>query len=496
MDDEREVKFERRRSSADPADKAVDLVERSKLVFLREAIEELRAGQARYDVAQEFAKTRQNRTLLVPGIMAGLILLFVAGAVALTVYIQKSINSIRVDIQDFEDVNLREVLDQAKNLEADMQAALREKEGLANELDGQVQGIRAAAQQRIDLLANENLTPEERDRRVEAIRAQEGREVRAAELEYGGKIAAVNTRLEELQARRDQFDARQLEQAREREEVLNNQRLIYERQLAEQKKFYEDRVARLTADFQAQARDLRAFHNNFVAGMSRKHEEAIQALTARYNPTFTDPALRALVEAPVDAAALKQSSLADYRELLGERGIIRPNAYRALRTRLAEYQALIGALKKVPYLNSIPPALGQLEARNLALVRDLEGIWGGLADVVADQAATIAQQASAMEKQDSRIGEFTHALDSLVKLNRENGYILDARDPAGIVVYVDRAREIAPGTLGYVFRRDDQMIAVVRFVEVGDTERVSLVRLAGEEPIQPFDKVLIQVQSE
>ncbi len=488
MDDEREITIRVGRSPR-PGGEPDDRIEKSKLVFLRELADEFRREQAYYDVGREFARTRQNRSFLVPGVVLGLLVLLSAGALALTFNIQRNIDNIRVDIRDFEDVNLREVLDQVKNLETDMQSALREKEALAVERDNRLQVIHADALRRIDLLANENLSEDERLQRVQSIRAREGREVRAVEGEYAPKRAALDKKVNEIQSRRDQYDARQLEQAREREEILNNQRKLFEHQLDQQKQFYESRIAKLVADYQAQIRDLRAFHETFVSGMRKKHEQETRDLVARYNPVFTDPALRALVEAPLGRSAPPGPGLADYRELLGREGVISRDGYQAIRRKLAEYRLVVGALKKVPYLNSVPPALDQLEARNLELLRELESIWSGLAEVVVAREATIAKQAA-------RIEEFGYAMESLVKANGENGYILDPRDPADMAVFVDRVRDIAPGTLGFVFRRDDLFIGVIRFTEAGERLRAALVRLEGKESIQPFDKVLIQAQSE
>ena len=488
MDDEREIAVRGARSPR-PEGEPADPVEKSKRVFLREVADELQREQVYYDVGREFARTRKNRSFLVPGVVLALFVLLAGGALLFTLGIQRRIDGIRVDIRDFEDVNLREVLDQVKNLEADMQSALREKEGLANEHDLRLQTIQSGAQRRIDLLVNDNLSEGERSRRVESIRSQERREVRTAEGEHAPRLVALDTRIREIQARREQYDAREMEQAKEREQILNNQRLLFDHQMGEQKQFYEGRMAKLVADYQVQVRDLRSFHETFVNGMRGKHEQETRDLIARYNPAFTDPALKALIEAPVDRAPPAEASLADYRPLLGKEGVVSQAAYQSMRQELVEYQAIVDALQRVPYLNSVPPALDQLEARNLELLRELEAIWSGLADVVIAREATIAAQAA-------RIEEYGYALESLVRTNGENGYILDPRNPADIGVFIDRVRKIAPGTIGYVFRRDDLFIGVIRFTEVGDRVRAALERLEGEEPIRPFDKVLVQTQSE
>ena len=55
--------------------KVTDLVEQSKLAFLREALEDFKREQAQYDLGREFANSRKNRSMLVPGVIIGVVLL-------------------------------------------------------------------------------------------------------------------------------------------------------------------------------------------------------------------------------------------------------------------------------------------------------------------------------------------------------------------------------------------------------------------------------------
>jgi hypothetical protein len=73
--------------------------------------------------------------------------------------------------------------------------------------------------------------------------------------------------------------------------------------------------------------------------------------------------------------------------------------------------------------------------------------------------------------------------------------VLDPRNPDSVAVYVDRIREVQEGTTGLVFRRDDELIARIRFEEAGErTATARVVRLADGKELRPFDKVLIEVQ--
>jgi hypothetical protein len=102
-----------------------DLVEQSKLVFLRELATEFQERQAQYNLEEEFAKTKRNRSLLVPMVVMGIVLFFVAGAVGITLYIENRSKDVQVGVHAFEDVNLRDVLDAAREHEQERKAARR-----------------------------------------------------------------------------------------------------------------------------------------------------------------------------------------------------------------------------------------------------------------------------------------------------------------------------------------------------------------------------------
>jgi hypothetical protein len=95
------------------------------------------------------------------------------------------------------------------------------------------------------------------------------------------------------------------------------------------------------------------------------------------------------------------------------------------------------------------------------------------------------------------VAHFIHALDFLVADSRENGYILDPRDPENIIVFIDKIHAVNDGDQGYVFRREDELIGIIRFSVTPREITASLVEIsAPEETIAPFDKILIQIHGD
>ncbi len=537
MGDDREVTRE-----------STDLVAQTKLEFLREVIQDFKRRQSRYDLGHEFAKTKKNRSPLVAVMIVGMIVLFAAGAIGVTAYINQTQGNIQVDIGDFEDVNLRELLDQAQQLEQEMQAAQRRLDSLISERDNRIRSIRQSAEREIELLGARNISQAEINRQAEQIRGQAEQEVAEVENEYADRIAEAEAEIEDVQDRMAQYDSRQLEQAREQERILNNQSRIHEIELENQAAEYKAQIENLTEDYEAQIAELETFAQNLEANLRQSHTEEIARLEAEhaqdiadlialYNPTFTAPDILALVNAPSDLQALQGAQLVAFDSALAAEGVISREGYDALANRLSEYMTLIERLREVPYENSVPSTLSQLEYRVVGLIRWYEELWDGLLETVAGRDQIIAQRNNTIAQREATIGDleaevqaqirarqqavaeqveereqavadlqaviaqrqaeidrFLYALEELTNQNRENGYILDPRNTDNIVVYLDALRQVVDGTIGYVFRRDDEFIGTIRFESDGSRVSASLVELAGDTKLAPYDKVLVEVQ--
>ncbi|MFW5812055.1 MAG: hypothetical protein ACOCWS_03640, partial [Alkalispirochaetaceae bacterium] len=136
----------------------------------------------------------------------------------------------------------------------------------------------------------------------------------------------------------------------------------------------------------------------------------------------------------------------------------------------------------------------EMAFRNLEIISRYEEIWRSLARSVISRDAIIDAREETISGLEANIDEFLFALDSLTRQNRENGYILDPRETSDVVVYIDRIRDVADGSRGFVFREDDEYIGTIEFSITEEDIIASVIEVAEGEELQPFDKVLIQVQ--
>ncbi len=463
-----------------------DLVEHSKLVFLREIVDEFRRKNTLYDLGQEFAKTKKNRSPIVPLVVLGVSMLFLVGAVSVTLYIQEEEKKVAVNIRDFEDVNLKDVLDAARKNEQDMMEARRDLDGLSRAMEEEIQAVLEENRRRMDLIDADPLSPEDREGKRRSIRKAEAARIARIRASRQPRIDEARRRVDEVQKKIDAYDSRMLARAREQEEVLDNQRRLAEIELQNVKKYYEERISSMEKKNSQEVAALREHEKEMVRVLQARHAREIERLTLLYNPKVTDEEVLFLLEQDLGSTA--GAGVGPYRDLLSREGVMGRQDYAALGRVAAGYDRLAAEMAKVQYKNSVPPILRQMASGHRSLLLRYEKLWNGLADGMEKKNGIIADRERSLES-------YTQALEYFLKMSRENGFIIDPRDPEKIVVFMDKIRIIPDGTLGLVFRRDDEYIGRVRFRDQQDRLVASLVDLVDTgNQMKPFDIILVQEQ--
>lgn len=498
MDNDREIV---------PKKETTDIVERSKMVFLREIVNEFSRRRQQYDLENEFAKTRKNRSIAIPLIIIGLIVVFGVLVTGVTRFIQTSSLAIRVDIDDFADVNLRDILDEAQRLQNQLDAAERELGQLQEEQQTRTGQIERALERELNLLQESGLSAAQQSSRAQTLRTEANQQIAQVNAELEPQIEELEARIAELQRDIAQYDSRQLEQAREQEEILNNQQRLFELEMAEMRDQYERQIDRLNREYEQEinelerfqeefARNVRARHAEELARLREQHRRELEELTLRFNPVMDGEAVASLLHASAPTGAIGFGGPGAYRSVLREEAALDPAEYRALQRQYAEFFSVLERLQEIPYENSVPDALEQLDMRARGLVRRYDRVWRVLGDAVEGRDEVIESRDATIDRLQTTITRYRYSLDELSRFQGDTGYVIDPRDENAIVVYVTPILSVVPGTLGYVFRRDDEFVGTIRFVGGPDTVTARVEDTVDDMRIRAFDKVLIEVQED
>ena len=480
-----------------------DLVEKSKSLFLQELVSEFRQRQAQYNLETEFAKTKQNRSLLVPIVVAGIVLFFLAGAIGVTLYIEKRSREVQVGAQAFESVNLREVLDTAKRLETDLANAKKDLENLQAGQNSEIEQARLAFQREAELIGTAtDLTEAAKGERLQAARARLNRQLNAVQASYAPRIAAKEKEIQQIQKQIDSYDARQVQKAREQEEVLNNQRRLHEMEMERTVKAHQQELRDLNQRYTREIEGLKKYQQDLIAVLKANHAREIASLILKYNPTSVSQAAAPLLSASIDPAVLNARLPRFNSSLLTSEGLLDVEALSRLSQKLSELSIVLGELKKIPFQNAVPSLIAQIEARQKEVALLYEQILEAFNRGLQQKNATLRSQEERIRglnaqvaEQNQMLGKYIYAIEQLMLTNREQGYVLDPREPKNLLVVVDKLRLISPGSVARVFRRDDEYIGKIRYEgEAGKSSWVVLELKDPQNPIRPFDKVLVEEQ--
>lgn len=489
----------------DRNDEMKDLISRSKSVFLKQALDALRevAGLRRdYNLDDEFAKTKKNKSPLVGIVIVTFIVLFAIASIMVTGFIRRESRKVTVSIADFADVNLNDVLDSVKKNESDMRNAQRELEDIKRQMDEKIREVNKDTERRIEILMNEGLPADTRDERIKSIRDSAKSDVAGVQREFGRAIKAKTDEISEIQKRVDAYDARMLEQARKQEEIFNNQRRLFDFEMEKVNSYYEDTIKELQNRQKQEVQAMQKHQEELISTLKRRQEEEIRKLILKYNPIFTSGEVKNIIEREIDSDVFKTSPFIKYRETLKGEGVIDNVDFQGMRNQFSDISVLMDKLQETPYINSVPLTLNQIEYLNWLMVRDYEKMWNRLVDVVEDKNTEItelntliSQQNNQIIQQKKEIDRILYSYDFLTKKNRESGYIIDQRDGENILIYINPIYAPVEGDLGYVFRRDDEYIGTIRFSVSDGTIMASLLELASEKkPLEPFDRILVHIK--
>lgn len=502
MDDDRKMSGPQEGEKRSPGG---DLVERSKLVFLQEIVREFRKGQEQYDLEKEFARTRKNRSFLVPGVTLGLVAVFVVLGFAVTQFIQRASLAIQVDIDDFADVNLREILDEAQRLQNQLAAVQRERDEVIRDRDARIIQLERNRDRAVGLLGDSALTAAQRTARAEELRQEAEVAIQEVRSTTEPRIAELEERIAQLQDALAQYDTRQLEQAREQEEILNNQQRLFELEMSAVRQDYEARIERLTRAYEEEIAELEQFQAEFERTVRARHAEELQRLRGQhareiadlillYNPPLENEAVTVLLEQNLPDGQF--SAPAPWRPVLGRDGGVNAAVYRQLEEEYAALVALLDRLDEVPYQNGVPAALRQIRRRMELLLSRYEEIWLRLGSAVEQRDQTIVRREATIRAAEQRFRRYQFALEERAWDEGDIGYVLDPRQQNAILVFVSSLRDVQPGMEGFVFRRDNEFIGTIRFTGTGDETLATVVALEDGQSIRPFDRVLIRVQED
>ncbi len=250
-------------------------------LFLKDELETLGYSKAAsYNLETEYAKTRKNRNKTVYIIIMVCFAVVLLLTVSLSEFIKYSNNRIRVNIDTFDDLNLKTLLNSAGQAEDLYKNALKTKELLEaqkkDELDAAEQKrdndlftMRSVAKvsSKKALAEKQSLIQEEYEKTIKSIKTK-----------YDKKLAEADEKISVYEAKVHDFDADAVNQAKETEGDLDSQKMLNDLEKENIIKNYETRINELKTQMTLQQREAVKQQREAVEEVRRIYQAKIDLL--------------------------------------------------------------------------------------------------------------------------------------------------------------------------------------------------------------------------
>ncbi len=415
-----------------------------------------------YILEEEFAKTKKNRPYLLYIVMFLVSGLVIAFSLFVAQWYREKATKTEVQVADFQDLNLKEVLaSYAKSLDELSQAKF-ELDALKQEYRDFQARVRQRRIQEEMLLAQQDLSEEEKLAKLAQIATNAQQELKKLDETYLPQIKEKQKRIAELEQASSQYQ-KEVKGVSRQVKAVDATREVYEARLRQQQEYYQNQFAEQKRRYEREKEELKRYYERFM-----------QTLITRYNPLFTTPELQEALQYRLDM----KTPPTVWTDVVRQHrlGVSLDELYRQTRYQ----ETLLRRLLLIPYTNSVAIAIPQV--LSLAVRSEYEALGRVVGGVLSER-----------EQLWKRLQD---GLVRVVRERGENGLVVSPAQPAMVVL--DPVYTIKTGDVGYIFRQDNQMIARVRFV-------LSNYQSVFVEPIewydtrkefQVFDRVVLKLKGE
>ncbi|MBN2161121.1 MAG: hypothetical protein JW807_17170 [Spirochaetes bacterium] len=424
--------------------------------FLPEEIHDLEAGGQVYVLEEEFARTRKNRNYRLYLFILAFVAVIAGGVLLFQLYRDWRDSAVEVDIADFEDLRLKEVMSSVRRRGSSIELLRMDLQAVEIAmLDKMLKVRRECHLKEMDVLG-EGLSDSETNPIIARIRS---------ECDARLKRIAASYR---VWMKRKRAEIWALEEAREKEEA----------ELA--KKDADERVSNADRLYELHLKKLREKQESAADAMKRYYDDYTDFIIQKYNPVFDAQPLSGIILSKPGPSLAAGGFLKDYDPLLGEYGTSADD-FAAIRKKIDDQSLLLERLMRVPYKNSVPPALRAIDGLSGSIVSDYENLWSRL--VLGLSGAR------------GLLDGYAYGYDFVLKAKREHGVVIDPRDADNILVYMSRSLDIAEGAPATVYNGNKPVGTVRLFRDREGAFRAKLVSLAKKgASVQPTNRIILGVK--
>ena len=373
---------------------------------------------ADYDLERAYDATVRNRWKNFLPVFLWMLASFVFVlliSVTIVTIVNKQNSNIPVEVQHFDSLNLRNLLDLVGKTQAQIDEESAKKNNLELERQNIVDLAEAEKKSALETLDSMNISKSEKTSRRAEI--DEKYNERMSEVkEIDGEIAKSEKQIQFLQRQLAEYDTVKVEQARKQQALLDSEKQL--RQIEKKQ---------LTDDYEGKLSSLRTEMEEMQEADLKRQEEAVNFVINQYDPTFaTDFRLKDLISKYANRAVIYTGSTSALSLDASERF---QEALKNQKSYYSDMDSLLQRFSRIPQKNAIPKLASSMQrmansAGNEfaeAAVAEVNGLLSQKAELENSVTTLTEEKDAAVSERDSLAGE----RDSLIS---ERDEIIKNRD--------------------------------------------------------------------
>ncbi|MBN1534130.1 MAG: hypothetical protein JXA20_15775 [Spirochaetes bacterium] len=421
--------------------------------FLPEEIRDLEGQGEVYSLEDEFAKTKKNKNYRLVLFVLGFIAVTVGLTYLYSIYLTSESRNIRINIQEFEDLRLKEFLQAARHDESNVDILRMKIQIIRVEMLSAMLDVRRDYLSKQFDVAESSMSQEEKTRRSAELKTQEEKRIRAVQAGYRAQIAQKRSEMWAMEERLNK--ERSALKGSTKSEFITNEDRVYKMRM---KKMRETQQSGLEA--------IKAYYDNYM-----------KYLVLKYNPVFRSSRLTSVIGEGKSAPA--ELELKEFNAALGREAGFDQEKFSRLRENINGDLMVVNRLMNVPYINSVAPALKSVDYLTRSIIMDYESIWTRLLGALNSRNAQLRGVYYAFSQKMEDVSDDERA---------QTGFVLDPRNDRSVIIYMLDEKAVKSGDAALVLRGRDEYLGTIELYRSAGLVRGRVIE--KKEDFRPFDKLV------
>lgn len=422
------------------------------LLFLNDELNRLQTSNSSssYDLEKEYAKTKKNKSAFVFILLFSSILVVFLASWAMTAHIKKQNESITVNLQEFEGLNIKNLLDSVSKVQANYDAAVKNKTNLIADRDMELKRAEEKRDSDLFVIESLNLRKKEAEKRRQAVQEEYEETLALIEQNYGHQILIAENEVDEYKKQLDEYDTSKLEAARQQEQVLDSERRLHKLEIDKLSSDYEKRIS---AIYDAMAEERQSSNEKIRQAVTEVSQEYMKEI-ALLDPDLRNEKSIGLVnrilvieQEPFDTDTFLSQNKSDDPEIV--------SAFNRFADAYKEYLAVQAPFENIPYKNnassyvaaskklvtemglSFEASSSKLYTQNKNLSAKVNELNNQITTIKKENAEEKAQMREAFNAEKAQLAnDYINIYDGILASAKASAVIISAHEKENIRIYV------------------------------------------------------------